>query len=451
MLESFANQPLDKQLVLNGFKICECIVTNPDQLTPTTYRAAWIIPCDREPIADGVLTQRGGLIESVVPYRSHDHQQGPLIDLGDDAAIIPGLVNAHTHFEFSDLQQPLGHPGIEFTDWVREIVATRHQNAHDETETRDAIHSGLQESFNAGVWCVGDIATAPVSQQQYTHQSTDSVRKIVFLEQLGSQFADSQPRRSQLELFLTELAPHSQLQAAISPHAPYSVHPQLLDWLCRQAIQARLPVAMHVAETEAERELLDSQTGPFVDLLKDFGVWNPARFEQLQTILDILKTLSQAPQSLVIHGNYLTDDEIAFIASTSDSMSVVFCPRTHQYFGHADYPLRQLLGAGVQVAVGTDSRASNPDLNLFSELQNIHQRFPGLNPEQIIKLGTINGATALGVEQQLGTLTPGKQAAITVVRVPNAAPPTQSPYSWLLSETATAQSINNCNNRLEFM
>src|SRR5205823_10181172 len=113
--------------------------------------------------------------------------------------------------------------------------------------------------------------------------------------------------------------------------------------------------------------------------------------------LDYLQTLATAHRALVIHGNYLAADEIQLLAAHRDCMSVVYCPRTHAYFGHEHYPLSQMLAAGVRVAVGTDSRASNPDLRLLAELRYIARHHPAIPRDVILRQGTLAGAEALGI------------------------------------------------------
>jgi cytosine/adenosine deaminase-related metal-dependent hydrolase len=131
----------------------------------------------------------------------------------------------------------------------------------------------------------------------------------------------------------------------------------------------------------------------------------------------------------VIHGNYFTADEIEFLAGRCDRMSVVFCPRTHGGFGHEPYPLEAMLQAGVRMAVGTDSRASNPDLSVLAELQSIARLYPRLAPAEIVQLGTLNAAIALGLAHQVGSLTTGKLANIVAMPIREAA---LNPYDQLL-------------------
>ncbi len=172
---------------------------------------------------------------------------------------------------------------------------------------------------------------------------------------------------------------------------------------------------MHVAETREELQLLADQTGPFVELLDSLGAWFPETCPRGATALDILQLLSRAPRSLVIHGNYLDDAEIDFVARHSDTMSVVYCPRTHEFFEHETWPLEKFLGAGINVAIGTDSRASNPDLNLFEELKCLQRKFPDLEPEQILAMGTREGAVALGLPSAVASIAPGNRADFNIV------------------------------------
>ena len=184
---------------------------------------------------------------------------------------------------------------------------------------------------------------------------------------------------------------------------------------------------MHVAETMAEREFVEVKTGPFVDMLRSLGVWRPEAYGSYGSITRILEKLSQCESSLVVHGNYLNGEELDFIASNRDKMSVVFCPRTHAFFGHARYPLEELLDRGINVAVGTDSHASNPDLDLGGELVEIHRRHPDLAPETVLKMGTIAGAAALGLDESFGTLVEGRKSHFCVRHNTD----TSSPYAWL--------------------
>src|SRR5262249_49107033 len=147
-----------------------------------------------------------------------------------------------------------------------------------------------------------------------------------------------------------------------SPHAPYSYRAEFLSRLATFP----LPLAIHLAESAAELELLERHSGPFVPFLAERGVWDPSG---LAWSADHVLRLTEAARTvLYIHGNYLAPD-----ASIPPHGSIVYCPRTHATFGHAPHPFRDFLARGIRIALGTDSLASNPDLDLLAEARFLHR------------------------------------------------------------------------------
>ena len=215
----------------------------------------------------------------------------------------------------------------------------------------------------------------------------------------------------------------------ISPHAPYTLHPELFGRLVQLAIDRHVPMAFHLAESPQELELLATGRGPFRELLESVGVWNPAAFAVPRRPLDYLRRLAQSQRALVVHGNYLDDEELAFLAEHRDRLAVVYCPRTHAFFRHRRHPLPQLVAAGATVAIGTDSRASNPDLSVLAELRFVASKFAEIAPAQILELGTLAGAWALGTADESGSLEPGKFADLVVVELPEE--PDRDPFRLL--------------------
>ena len=217
--------------------------------------------------------------------------------------------------------------------------------------------------------------------------------------------------------------------------SPYTVRPELVQFAAKLSRSKKIPLAMHLAESQQEIELLESGRGEFYDLLCDFGVWEKSAIPRGVRPMDYLKLLAEAHRTLVIHGTYLDDEEIKFLAARSDRMSVVYCPRTHAYFQRTPYPLAKLLATGVTVALGTDSRASNPDLNLFEEMRFIAagrsrirensergrgaSEFLQIPLQKILELATLGGAKAFGRDHEIGTLEPSKSADLTIIRLPD--------------------------------
>jgi cytosine/adenosine deaminase-related metal-dependent hydrolase len=378
-------------------------------------QARYLFPVDGPPIAEGMVAVQDGRIVAVGEHLSGAAPR----DLGN-AAILPGLINAHTHLEFSELTSPLGEAGMPFVDWIRAVVGWR-RDAGDADQaaqrTQRAIRLGLAESHRAGVAQVGEIATSNFTANWSPNCFADiPIGATVFRELIG---LAADRIESLLEIAEQHVAGDGVFRRGISPHAPYTVSPELVRRVARLSSQRGFPVAMHLAESSEELELLASASGPFVELLQELGAWDPSAIPRGVRPLDYLKLLAEADRALVIHGNYLARDELEFTAAHADRMAIVYCPRTHAYFGHGRYPLAEMLERGVRAALGTDSRASNPDLSLFEEMRHV-ARLGDVPLDRVLELGTFGGATALGIDAQCGTLTAGKRAEFTIVALPPA-------------------------------
>lgn len=377
-----------------------------------SLRARWIVPVDGPPIENGVVTIVGERIDNLEIVASND-----TIDLGD-VVLLPGLVNAHTHLEFSDCEKPLGKRGTPLPDWIRQVIGTRHRTDRDPTA---AIQQGLAESLRCGVTTIGEISTsAPSGYAEFCGSQLVLFQEVIGFSagRIDSVYGDLEQR--------IKLASNQQFAVGISPHAPYTVHPMLLEQLIAAAGKQNLPVAMHLAESREELQLLRDAAGPFQQLLADRSMWDPHAIPRNSKPLDYLKVLAQAPRALVIHGNYTDDEEIAFLAEQHQRMSVVYCPRTHNYFEHDPYPLEKMLGFGVRVVLGTDSRASNPDLSLLAEMRFVAKRFPHLSLTTILEMGTASAATALGLGGEVGSIMPGKLADLIAVPCPAGCEPLEA-------------------------
>ena len=386
-------------------------------LTPpaVTYRARWVWSAGRW-IEGGRVTVAGRRIVAVGAER-----QPSEIDLGEQV-LLPGLVNAHTHLEFSSLTQPLPFDQT-FASWIRRVVEWR--QGQTDADNCEAIELGLAESARAGASALGEISTrywdtsppmseAPVDLAPFTPQAP---HVVVFDEVLGLQPEAKAPQMADACRHLIVGATRSpgdservnEWSPGLSPHAPYSVSRELFEGVLSLATGADCPVAMHLAETREELEFLASGTGPLADLFATWGLWTPGQRAAFRSPLEVLQQLSALSRVLVIHGNYLTPAELDFLAG-KDQFSVVYCPRTHAYFQHDRYPLAALLQRGIRVALGTDSRASNPDLNLLSEVRHVGQQHPDIAPATLIEMATRHGAEALGLGHFLGTIAPGRRA-----------------------------------------
>ena len=389
------------------------------------YRAKWIFPTNGEPLADATLLVEQGVIVDITL-----RDVPSAIDLGN-VALIPGLVNAHVHLEFGQLTKPI-EPFHPFTEWIRQVVALRRSVV-------DSVESHLQQSIDEvrrfGTVAVGEIATSPTSLRLLANSGLGGV---LFHEVIGPQ-ADSIENclcevQQSLETF-DQTA--SSMQAGLSPHAPYTVHPELLTRLVQVADARDLPVAMHLAETKSELELLRSASGEFREMLERVELWPGDVWSEFRTIGDYLRLLADAPRCLVVHGNYLNADDALFLKSQSQ-MSVAYCPRTHANFGHPPHPWKDLIARGINVCLGTDGRSSNPDLDLWNEVKFLHRSDPEVPAATLLNLATRNGALALGLNDLVPDLAIGAPAQLTVIE--NLPGDVSDPFSAILSKDSRARS-----------
>ena len=308
-------------------------------------------------------------------------------------AVVPPLVNVHTHLEFSSLRRPIT-PASPFTDWIRSVIRWR-------IEHPDANHDGIRDGITECSWhaisVIGEISTSDdaVSCLQTATSDVISFRELIgFLPERMDDQLQTMERHLQLAATSTDAG---SFVPAISPHAPYSVHPDLFDAAVEKCGRGNALVAMHLAETTDELELLDSGTGRFKEFLQQMNLWDTDVLPPGGTVLRYLQQLARLPQALAVHCNYLTQEEIRFLGA-NPQIAVVYCPRTHQYFGHAPHPWHQIVAAGGTVVLGTDGRSSNPDLSIWKELQFLAQRYPTATSQQLLPMVTSLAAAAMGLD-----------------------------------------------------
>jgi len=329
----------------------------------------------------------------------------PAQHLGDRSVILPAAISAHAHLELSQLASPLDVPSRSMSDWVAALLAFRRSPKYSADE-------GIRQAL-CRPEVLESIAIADVVQRKSGGLTPlDDVAR----ESLGEKSGGVSPPllRSYTELIawrsdqIDNDIPHS---FGLSPHAPHTVCPALLEWAIRQNV----PLAMHLAETPEELELLQHHTGPLLEMMRRADSdYDPKSVLLGKHPMDYLQLLSAAPRVLVIHGNYLDDEELRFLAAHRDTMSVVYCPRSHAYFRHTAYPLQKMLDYGVRVLLGTDSLASVPNLSLVEEMQFALQQHPMVLPEVVYRMGTSDGAMVLNLPMGVGSIQPGSPARFAI-------------------------------------
>ena len=385
---------------------------------PVHYRARWLVPEPGVVIDGGELTVVGGRIVRV----GRSLAGRAAIDLGD-VAIVPPLINCHAHLEFSGYATPLGTPGLPFTDWLRLVIADQWARRTGPPQVPvEWRAAGWREATAGGAAWVADVTTVAEpwdgDSSSPTAMSLGPTGHLPLWEVLGGtpQRADVAWQRAR-SMVAEWTSVRSGRRWGLSPHAPYSTAWSLVASSCAVSAAEGVPLAMHLAESREELEYLATGAGPFRTLLEELGAWSDEAQAQRHSILDHLSLLASAHRGLVVHGNYLTQHEADFLAHHRLRLSLVYCPRTHAYFGHEPYPLAERLRGGVRVVLGTDSRASNPDLNIWREWQFAAATHPAVDPWRVFQMVTTDAASALGIEHLAGRLAAGRPAKFLVVRL----------------------------------
>ncbi|MGE3843017.1 MAG: amidohydrolase family protein [Vicinamibacterales bacterium] len=400
---------------------------NPDVID--VFRASWLVPVLAPPIRDGwvavsddrILATGTGrfTIEALPPMLA---ASPPLVqhDLGA-VVLMPGLVNAHTHLELSHLRAVVAR-AESLPTWVRHLLRARGAAPTDSK----AIACALREARASGTVALGDVSNSLASRDVLR---AGDMPAVVFHEILGFDPAIAEARFRSASNGLDESDDAgATVRTRLAPHAPYSTSPELVRLIADAMPRAWPPTTIHVAESRAECEFLRFGTGPWRALLDDLGVPVPAWRPQDWTPVQYLDALGVWQAGvLAVHGIHVTDADLERLAERD--VTLVTCPRSNQWVGEGDPPVARFAASGVRVALGTDSLASVDDLNLFAELARLRVLSPEMPARTLLTWATANGASALGLEQDFGSLAPGRRARLLAVRVA----PTADPEEALVS------------------
>jgi aminodeoxyfutalosine deaminase len=376
-------------------------------------RAKYVMPSSHEVFENGAVRIVNDEIMDVGEFQRVAQGHGvPIHDLGD-VALLPGFINAHTHLELGGLAGKIPRPA-SFTDWIRQVIA---QRPTDRDAVQRAVAAGAEESLRAGTTTLVDITGTGHSLAPLM---ASPIRKRVHFETLGFDEERSRESLRTLRARLSDAGEDALTTVGVSPHAPYSTSETLYRECVRMQAEDGLPMCSHVAETVEEEEFVRDGTGPFADLLRSLGVdlndWSPKGVTPVQ-YLHKLGFFRSSP--LLVHGNYIRDEDIPILRDLN--VTVVFCPRSHAYFGHSDHPFEKLFALGINIALGTDSLASTPSLSMLDEMRFVVETMPHVSPERVLTLAMLNGAKTMKVRAKIGGLRSGWKADIVAVRIPSGA------------------------------
>jgi cytosine/adenosine deaminase-related metal-dependent hydrolase len=376
------------------------------------YHASWIVPVSEPPIRDGWVAVDRGRIAALSRRRPPDGARE--VDLGE-SAVLPGLVNAHTHLELSYLRDQVP-PAPDFVTWIRGVIAARREQSDPKSaEIVRAIDSAIGESLACGTAIVGDISNTLVT---FDALARSPLAAVVFYELIRFSTTDAGGFVGEAAKKLEALPPTERVRRSLAAHAPYSVAP-LVFRAIRQAVDRDpfSPCSVHLSESMEEMEFIRTGGGPWRALLEEIGSWDPEWVPPGGTPVEFLDDSGFLDgRVLAVHGVQMTEADLARLAARG--ATVVTCPRSNGHTGAGAPPLQEFYQSGVRVAIGTDSLASAPDLNVFAELSTIRALAPSIPAAALLESATRQGSRALGFDADFGTIEPGKLARLLAVAVP---------------------------------
>lgn len=376
----------------------------------SVYLAPWVVPVSSPVIRDGAVATADGRILAVGSSSSLcDRFAGARVE-NCQGVLLPGLVNAHIHLELSaypHIQRP--SPDQSFCDWIRSLLYIRQEGRIGPEELARAAGQMLQQQHDSGVGLlldIGNILPAPPST------NPPAVHLSFLLELLG-------PDSRAEEQVLARIAALSDSVAA-TPHAPYSTTAGIMTALKKRADRLGHILSLHVAESTDERQLLGSGQGCFRDFLEERDVWEnrfPRPGMDGQGVVEYLECLGLLDANLLcVHCVQVSEKEVRMLAA--HDCQVCLCPGSNRFLNVGVAPLELMLHHGLLPGIGTDSIASNVELDLWREMRILREDHPGVEPARILAMATLGGAQALGCGRDFGSLDPGCKASLLNVDSP---------------------------------
>ena len=374
------------------------------------YRGRCLLPMTGSAIDDGGLAVRGSEVISVGSWRelTTEHFGAVKEDLGE-VIIMPGLINAHCHLDYTMMRGALFGDGA-FSAWIRRLNAMR--RSLDQSDYLDSIALGLSELQKWGCTTVLNIESFP---ELFPFLPESRIRVWWFLEVMDvrSRLNSAEALAGAIHFF--EKAGESRGGFGISPHAPYTVSRDLYELSALYADKFRIPLCTHLAESMEETEMFVRGEGPLYEFLRSIG----RQMDDCRGLTPIQMLLGSPllPKgSILVHMNHLGAGDRELLKALAGHYHVVHCPRTHAFFHREPFELRFFQESKIPLLLGTDSLASNEDLNMFAEMRAMSDAFPELDPAELMLMATKNPAAAIGRAGRLGELSPGTIADFIAVR-----------------------------------
>jgi len=382
------------------------------------YSARWLLPITSPPIRDAAIAIQSDTILAIGPRAEiADRFPDAPVSHFEDAVIMPGLVNAHSHLELTVMRGFLENEEGDFFAWLRKLTVARMAMTADDLLVSSIC--GAIEAARAGITCVADSSSSATQSMRALKEV--GLRGIVYQESFGPDANLAEENVAKLRDQVREMRAleTDQVRAGVSPHAPYTVSALQIELISKLAAEEKLPVMMHTAESESERVFLIEGTGPFADGLKKRGIqWQAPGISTVRYLHErgLLET-----KPLLAHCINVDEEDLRLIKAAG--AGVAHCPKSNTKLRHGRAPFRKFLQTGINAGLGTDSVASNNNCDILEEarfatlMARLDRDVDPIPAQEALFAATLGGARALGLDHRIGALEPDKQADIAIVGV----------------------------------
>lgn len=369
--------------------------------THAVHRAGWVIISPNQVIENGCVEVENGLIKDVYRAFPGKNTMGKnrgqhTIDHGP-GVLMPCLVNAHLHLELSALKNALSFDK-GFAAWVQQLLGKR--EAAGTAVLVSAAQKAAKQLVDEGVGYIGEISTLGITRAIVQSLNLSGVW---FQEFLGSDRPDTIIEK-------TRLGKTNSLSFSLAGHAPHTTDPLLLQAAKNETIVRNLPFSIHLAESDAESKFISGQKGEWTDFLMSRGIdtsaWPIGSKSPVQYLAD-LGVLDSS--TLAVHLLNIESRDLDILVETQTQ--ICLCPRSNLNLHNRLPDISRMLEKNLAPALGSDSLASCDSLSIFDEMAFIRQKYPSIDPAQVLSMATLNGARALGLLHRAGTLDKGKKSA----------------------------------------
>ena len=369
-----------------------------------------IFPVTSTPVNNGILrlTDDAEVIDILKPGdKDYDLNSAEI----HEGWLIPGLVNAHCHIELSHLHNTVKeHTGLD--GFLEELMLVRES---DELTIKQAIQEADAEMWRNGIVAVGDISNSAAS---FATKNNSPIRYHTFIELFGLNATKAESIFMHGENLLDQLLKNQRNYSGnINPHAPYSVSNPLMEMICKHVISSNGVFSIHNQETQSEEDFFKHGEGIMVNRMQKMGIdlssFTPTGKTSLQSILN---PMSSQKRVLLIHNTFSSESDIIQAESILNDVYWCFCPSANLYIENSLPSIDLFRKHSNKLALGTDSLASNHQLDLVKEMYLLQSHFNDLTCEELIEWGTLRGAEILGFDNDLGSFTAGKKPGCVLIQ-----------------------------------